>query len=157
MRRMLTLGALVALSAAAAAGAGAKTAAACKPGIHKAGKVTYQVFCGPATASVKQAGKTHTFRGGSCLRAGITRIFTMSIGKLTIGNGKPRYSYFGVTVPSANHDGTYRRAVVTWAIGGKRSSLFNVKLRLTNHQTRGRFTGRAAGTHETVTGSFRCR
>ena len=156
MRRALALGALVVLSAAAAAGAGAKTAA-CKPGVHKVGKVTYHVFCGPATASVKRAGKIYTFRGGSCLRAGIARIFTMSIGKLTIGKGKPRYSYFGVTVPSANHDGTYRRAVVTWAIGGKRYSLSNGKLRLTNAQTRGAFAGRAAGERGTVTGSFRCK
>ena len=106
---------------------------------------------------MKLAGKTYTFRGGACLRAGITRVFTISIGKLTIGKGKPRYSYLGVTVPSANHDGTYRRAVVTWAIGGKRYSLSNVKLRLTNGQTRGSFTGRAAGKRGTVTGSFRCK
>ena len=157
MRRWLALGALVALSAAAAAGTGAKTAAACKPGIHKVGEITYHVFCGPASASVKRAGKTYTLRGGSCLRAGITRIFTMSIGKLTIGKGKPRYSYFGVTVPSANHDGTYHQAVVTWAIGGKRYSLLNVKLRLTSDQTRGTFAGRAAGERGTVTGSFRCK
>ena len=157
MRRWLALGGLVALSAAAAAGAGAKTAAACKPGAHKVGKVTYHVFCGPATASVKFGGKTYTFRGGSCLQAGITRIFTISIGKLTIGKGKPRYSYLGVTVPSANHDGTYRRTVVTWAIGGKRYSLYKGKVRLTNDQTRGTFSGRAVGKRGTVTGSFRCK
>ena len=157
MRRWLALGGLVALSAVAAAGAGAKTAAACKPGIHEVGKVTYHVFCGPATASVKLGGKTYTFRGGTCLQAGITRIFTISIGKLTIGKGKPRYSYLGVTVPSANHDGTYRRAVVTWAIGGKRYSLSNLKVRLTNNQTRGTFSGRAVGKRGTVTGSFRCK
>jgi hypothetical protein len=157
VRLWLALGTLVALSAAAAAAGGTKTAAACKPGIHKVGKVTYHVFCGPATASVKLGGKTYTFRGGTCLQAGITRVFTISIGKLTIGKGKPRYSYLGVTVASANHDGTYRRAVVTWAIGGKRYSLYNVKLRLTNDQTRGTFSGRAVGKRGTVTGSFRCK
>jgi hypothetical protein len=156
VRRALVLGALAALSLAAA-GTGASATTACKPGIHTVGKVTYRVYCGPASASVKVAGKTHSFRGGSCLRAGVTRVFTMSIGKLTIGKGKPRYSYFGVTVPTANHDGLYRRAVVTWAIGGKRYSLYNVKLRLTNGQTRGTFSGRAVGRRGTVTGSFRCK
>ena len=157
MRRALVLVALVALSASAAAGAGGKAAAACKPGSHKVGKVTYRVFCGPASATVKLGGKTYSFRNGSCLRAGITRVFTMSIGSLRMSKGKPKYSYFAVTVPSANHDGVFRRAIVTWAIGGKRYSLSNVKLRLTNGQARGSFSGRAGGKRGTVTGSFRCK
>jgi hypothetical protein len=156
MRRVLVLAAILALSAVPTAGAGTTAAAACKPGAHTVGKATYRVFCGPASATVKTAGGTHTFRNGSCLRAGITRVFTMSIGRLTMSKGKPRYSYFGVTVPSANHDGTYRHAVVTWAIGGKRYSLSSVTLRLGNKQTRGSFSGRAAGSRRTVTGSFRC-
>jgi hypothetical protein len=155
VRRALVLAALLALSAAA--GSEASSAAACKPGVHRAGDVAYRVYCGPASASVKVGGKTYAFRHGSCLRAGITRVFTMSIGKLTIGKGKPRYSYFGVTVPSANHDGTYRSAVVTWAIGATRYSLSNVKLRLTNNQTRGSFSGRLIGKRASATGSFRCK
>jgi len=157
MRRALAVAAFVVLLVAAAANAGTKAAHACKPGIHRVGKVTYRVFCGPASATVNTGGKTYTFRSGTCLRAGITRVFTMSIGRLVMSKGKPKYSYFGITVPSANHDGVYRRAVVTWAIGGKRYSLSNVKLKLTNKQTRGSFSGRAFGTHRTVTGSFRCK
>ena len=156
MKRAFILAALVVL-VAAAAGSGTGTAAACKPGAHKVGKVIYRTYCGPASASVKVAGKTYTFRNGSCLRAGITRVFTMSIGKLTSRKGKPRYSYFGVTVPSAKHDGVYRRGVITWSIGGKRYSLSNVTLRLTNKQTRGSFSGRAVGRRGAVTGSFRCK
>lgn len=156
MKRALVTSALVALMAAAA-GSGTGAAAACKSGVHKVGKVIYRTYCGPASASVKVAGKTHTFRNGSCLRAGITHVFTMSIGKLTIGNGKTRYSYFGLSVPTANHDGIYRRAVITWSIGGKRDSLSNVKLRLSNNQTRGSFSGRAVGRRGRVTGSFRCK
>ena len=156
MKRAFVLAALVVLVAAAAE-SGPGVAAACKPGAHKVGKVIYRTYCGPASASVKVAGKTHTFRNGSCLRAGITRVFTMSIGKLTSRKGKPRYSYFGVTVPNAKHDGVYSRAVITWSIGGKRYSLSNVKLRLTNKQTRGSFSGRAAGRRGAVTGSFRCK
>jgi len=156
VKRAFILGALVVL-VAAASGNGTSAAAACKPGAHKVGKVIYRTYCGPASASVKVAGKTYTFRNGSCLRAGITRVFTMSIGKLISRKGKPRYSYFAVTVPNAKHDGVYRRAVITWSIGGKRYSLSNVTLRLTNKQTRGSFSGRAVGRRGAVTGSFRCK
>ena len=156
MKRAFILAVLVVL-VAAAAGSGTGAAAACKPGAHKVGKVIYRTYCGPASASVKIAGKTYTFRNGSCLRAGITRVFTMSIGKFTSRKGKTRYSYFAVTVPSAKHDGVYRRAVITWSIGGKRYSLSKVKLRLTNKRTRGSFSGRAVGGRGAVTGSFRCK
>jgi hypothetical protein len=47
--------------------------------------------------------------------------------------------------------------VITWSIGGKRYSLSNAKLRLTNKQTRGFFSGRAVGGRGAVTGSFRCK
>jgi hypothetical protein len=157
VKRALTLAALVALSSTATAGAGTKAAAACKPGTHRAGSVTYRVYCGPASASVTAAGKTHTFRHGSCVRVGITKVFTMSIGKLTVSKGKPRYNYFGVTVLSATHDGSYSRAVVTWAFGGERHALSSVNLRLTHHQTRGSFSGRATDGRSIVTGSFRCK
>jgi hypothetical protein len=160
VRRALSVCALIAiiaLCAVAAASAAARTAAACKPGVQKVGKVIYRVYCGPASASVKFEGKTYAFSNGSCVRAGITKVFTLSIGKLTLSKGKPRYSYFGVTVPSANHDGTYRHAIVTWALGGKRHSLSNMTLRLRNDQTRGSFSGRVAGTRGVVTGAFRCK
>jgi hypothetical protein len=157
MRRALAVAAFVVLLATAVANAGTKAADACKPGTHKIGTVTYRVFCGPASATVKTGGKTYTFRNGTCLRAGITRVFTMSIGRLATSKGKPKYSYFGIIVPSANHDGVYRRALVTWVSGGKRYALANVKVRLTNKQSRGSFSGRTAGKRTTVTGSFRCK
>jgi hypothetical protein len=157
MRRALVLMVLAGLAAAAAAGTGTGAAAACKPGIHTVGKTTYHVFCGPASASVTMAGKTYSFRNGSCLKVGITKVFTMSIGTLSIGKGKPKYSYLGVTIPAASSDGLYQRAIVTWAFGGKRYSLYNVKLHLTNKQTRGTFAGRIVGKRGKVTGSFRCR
>jgi hypothetical protein len=157
MRRALPIYAVAALCAAAGATAAVGPAAACKPGVQKIGSVTYRVYCGPASASVKFGGKTYAFRDGTCVRAGIAKVFTLSIGKLTISKGKPRYSYFGVTVPSANHDGTYHRAIVTWAFRGKRYSLANMKLRLTNDQTRGSFTGRATGKRGMVSGAFRCK
>jgi len=155
--RALVFFAVAALSATAAASAAPTTASACKSGTHTVGSAVYRVYCGPASAVVKVHGQTQSFRHGSCVRVGVTRVFTMSIGKLTISKGKPRYKYFGVTVASANHDGTYRRAVVTWAFGGERHALASADLRLTHNQTRGSFSGRATGSHDTVTGSFRCK
>jgi hypothetical protein len=156
MKRVLALGALAVLSASAAAGAATDANAACRAGTRKVGSIVYRVYCGPASASVKVGGKTQSFRHGSCVRVGITHVFTLSIGKLSISKGKARYKYFGVTIPSANHDGTYDRAVVTWTFGGERHALASVNLRLTHNQNRGSFSGRAAG-GGTVSGSFRCK
>ena len=157
MMRLLAAGALAALALTAAAGGATESASACKPGTHTVGKVTYRIFCGPASATVKFAGKTQTFRHGSCLKTGIGKVFTISIGRLTISKGKPRYSYLGIAVPSAKRDGVYRRAVIGWAYGGKRYSLYNVVLRLAGNRTRGTFSGRIVGKPGPVTGSFRCK
>jgi hypothetical protein len=156
VRRALVFSAFAALALVAAAGAGTRSAEACKPGIRTIGKTTYRIFCGPASASVKVGRKTHSLRNGSCLTVG-GKVFTLSIGTLTMSKRKPRYSYLGVTVPQAKRDGIYRRAVVTWAFGGKRYSLDNVKVRLAGKRTRGTFSGRIVGKTATVTGSFRCK
>ncbi|MBA3718471.1 MAG: hypothetical protein H0W87_09640 [Actinobacteria bacterium] len=157
MRRLVVAVLLAALSVTAAASGATKSASACKPGVHTVGKTTYRVFCGPASATVRMGGKTQSFRNGSCLKVGITRVFTISIGTLTISKGKARYSYLGITVPSANHDGVYTRAIIAWAFGGTRYALYNVKLRLMGNRTRGTFSGRVVGKRGTVSGSFRCK
>ena len=157
MKRAALLVVLVALAITAAASGGTRLAEACKPGIHTVGKTTYRVFCGPASASVRVAGKMHSFRHGSCLKLGGARVFTLSIGTLAMSGGKPRYSYLGISVPSARRDGVYRSASVTWAYGGKRYSAYNVKLTLAGNRTRGAFSGRIVGKRGTVTGSFRCK
>ena len=156
MKRALVCTVLVALAATAAVGAGTRRAEACKPGIHRIGTTTYRVFCGPASASLKIGRKTQSFRSGSCLTVG-GRVFTLSIGKLSTSTGKSRYRFLGITVPNAKRDGVYRFAVVTWAYGGKRHSLANVKLRLAGKRTRGTFSGRIVGGTGRATGSFRCR
>ena len=156
MRRTALVLVLAALAATAAVGSDSAASAACKPGIRVVGKTTYRVFCGPASASVKVSGKTHSFRHGTCLRVG-NKVFTLSIGTLTMSKGKPKYSYLGATVPAAKKDGLYKRAVVTWAYGGKRYSLYNVNVQLAGKRTRGTFSGQIVGRAGKVTGSFRCR
>jgi hypothetical protein len=130
---------------------------ACKPGVHTVGKTTYRVFCGPASATVRVAGKAHSFRHGSCLKLGAARVFTLSIGTLTMSKGTAHYSYLGISVPSAGRDGVYHRASVAWAYGGKRYTAYNVKLTLAGNRTRGTFSGRIVGKRGTVTGSFHCK
>lgn len=157
MKRLLVLSCVAAVCAAVAASAAPARPAACKPGVHTIGKTTYRVYCGPASATVKLGRKTQSFRNGSCLRIGATKVFTISIGTLTISKGKPKYSFFGVAVPSASHDGVYRRASIAWAYGGKRYTLYNVKLRLSGNRTRGTFSGRVVGQRRSASGSFRCK
>jgi hypothetical protein len=152
------LAVLVAALASTAAAAGApQRAQACKAGVHTIGTTTYRVFCGPARASIKVGKTRQSFRHGSCLKIAGGRVFTMSIGTLQLGAAKPRYSYLGITVPGARHDGSYRRAVVAWAYAGKRYTLYNVAVKLSGKRTRGTFSGRVVGRRGTVTGSFRCR
>ena len=156
MTRALVFAALIALAATAAATAATGSARACKPGIRPIGTTTYRVFCGPASASVRVAGKKHSFRKGSCLTVG-GRVFTLSIGSLKMSRGKPRYAYLGVTVPNAKRDGVYRGAAVSFAYGGKRYSLSAVKVRLAGKRTRGTFSGRIVGRKGAARGSFRCK
>lgn len=157
MKGALLLCTAAALAATASAGAAIRHADACKAGVHVVGKTVYRVFCGPASASVKIGAKTQSFHHGSCLNAGAANVFTISIGTLAISQGKTRYRYLGLTVPSARRDGVYHRAVVAWAYAGKRYTLYNVTVRLAGKRTRGTFSGRIVGKRETVRGSFHCR
>jgi hypothetical protein len=156
MKRAIIFCLLIAVVGTAAAGVGAARAKACKAGVHKIGKTTYRVFCGPASASITVSGKKHSFRSGSCLNIGSARVFALAIGKLAITKTKARYSYLSVTIPVAKRDGLYRGATVAWAYGGKRYLLSNSKVKLAGKRTRGTFSGRLAK-QRTVTGSFRCK
>jgi hypothetical protein len=157
VKRTVPAALVAALAVTAAASGGTRSVEACKPGLHSVGKTTYRVYCGPASASVKVNGKRHAFRHGSCLKLGSARVFTLSIGTLTMSRGKARYNYLGISVPSAKRDGVYRRAAVTWAYGGRRYTLYNVKLTLAGNRTRGSFSGRIVGKKGAATGSFRCK
>jgi hypothetical protein len=157
MKRALLFCVVLAVMGTTAASAGGAPGKACKAGIHKIGKTTYRVFCGPASASITVAGKKHSFRSGSCLKIGSTKVFALAIGKLAITKTRARYSYLSVTIPLARRDGLYRGATVAWAYGGKRHLLSNSRVKLAGKRTRGTFSGRLAGRKNAVTGSFRCK
>src|SRR5262245_60479772 len=157
MKRVLVICVLATVVGTAAASVSAAPAKTCKAGIHKLGRTTYRVFCGPASASITVAGKKHSFRSGSCLNVGSTKIFAVAIGKLAITRTRARYSYLSVTIPRARRDGVYHGGTVAWAYGGKRHVLGDTKVKLAGKRTRGTFSGRLAGQRRTVTGLFRCK
>ncbi len=129
----------------------------CTPGVHSAGGVTYRTFCGPAHATVKAGGKTYSFKGGQCSVS--SGYFTINIGTISIiapgSKGKPKYTYFGLTI-FAKKDGTYHDAAITWQFPGKSESIVHNTTVLGGHGSRGTFTGRLLFAHVLGTGSFHC-
>ena len=138
---------------AAAAGVTSAVSAseACVEGKRKSGGVEVLTWCGPATATVKSAGKVYSFRGGR----GRTSfgIFFVSIGTNTL-DGPPRHKYFSLGIP-AKRDGTFDAFLdIKWHLPGRYFSLLNEKVTLTNNLTRGRFSGVLDG--KPATGTFSC-
>ena len=139
---------------ALAASPGLAAQAACVPGTKTIGGAPARVFCGPAKATVKAAGKTHTFANGECLKgSGLT----VNIGTLSFA-AKSKLSYFGLSLPTAKA-GTYlgKKVTLSFNAGGQRQSLSTsaakvvVKSGLRGGSFSGKdFSGRA------VTGTFSC-
>ena len=79
-----------------------------------------RVFCGPAQATVKVAGKTHKFGNGECLKG---PGFTVNVGTLSFAP-KSKLAYFGLSLPTAKA-GTYvgKKVTLTFNAGGKSASL----------------------------------
>jgi hypothetical protein len=168
-----TLLAVAALAVAAGAAAGATAApsrGACTPGPTKVDGHPANVFCGPAKATVKVAGKAYAFKGGQCLKTGTS--LTLNIGTVVSGVAKQKPQYLGLNIgryyganpgtPAAAKDGIYGGGLVVVRTNGKAWDLNgaadkDVKVTLKKKRTAGRFTG---STHFSprvkVTGSFSC-
>ena len=138
---------------------GTAAAAAC-------GNTSYQgvrarTYCGPAAAAVKLAGRSLTYRGGSCTRT--SQAIELGIGTLILDSKEPKSlprsfgisigRIFGIGKPAAK-DGTYDSATVALVEAGKRYAGTG-KATLTNSRSRGSFTVKLFG-GETLTGTFRC-
>jgi hypothetical protein len=93
-----------AVSSAAPSGGGS----GCTPGVRTIGGAQARVFCGPAKATARIAGKTLRFVNGSCERR---PGFTLNIGTIAGGSASSR-PYFGLDV-LGNHAGTYRNGAAT--------------------------------------------
>jgi hypothetical protein len=158
---VLLVGIVAAALAVSTLGATADAAtAACK-----AGRTSYQGlqawrYCGPAKATVKVAGKTLRFSGGSCSRRPTS--FEIAIGINIVEHTKkprPRFftiylgKYFGRGTAAAK-DGTYKAVAAVYVSGG-RVNVFEPTVALKGNRTRGSFDGRLVdGTQ--VSGTFAC-
>jgi hypothetical protein len=74
------------------------TAAACTPGMTKVQGATARVFCGPAQAAARVAGRRYSFEGGVCRTS--FGGFSVNIGTKVFGDPKSAPAYFGLLVES---------------------------------------------------------
>jgi hypothetical protein len=147
---LASLAALVAAAAFALPGAGAS---ACTAGVRTVGGATVRTFCGPAKATAKIGSKTFHFTGGTC--AVEQGMFTVNIGSITLGAGKPKYAYFGLDAkpPKA---GAHPNQIVSWQFAGQRYSLLPVKVVLDAGLHSGSFSGSVL-TGGSGSGTFTCK
>ena len=157
----------VALAAAATALAAPARVArpACTPGMTSVGGVTARTFCGPAKATLHVAGKTLSFKGGSCERT--SKYLSLQIGTVVLGQTKkkkPDYfgmnvgAYPGSTTKAAPKDGKYVGAVLAVNYHGKAYLLRGdtAKITLTNGRTRGSFAASILFGSGSASGTFSC-
>ena len=171
MRANALVVAVVVLAAGVATtAAAAPRRAACMPGQTKVDGHSAMTFCGPAKATVHVAGKTLTFKGGSCLKTGTS--LTVNIGTVVFGIVKQKPSYFGLDIgryygagkgtPAARRDGTYGGGLVVVRQHGLHYDLnggadTDVKVTLKKSRTAGTFTGSTQFSPRVkVSGSFSC-
>jgi hypothetical protein len=149
IRSLLVVVVLAALAAIALPGAGAS---ACTAGVRTVGGLTVRTFCGPAKATAKIGSKTFHFSGGTgAVEQGM---FTVNIGSITLGAGKPKFAYFGLDAkpPKA---GAHPNQIVSWQFGGQRYSLLPVKVVLNAGLHSGSFSGSVL-TGGSGSGTFTC-
>jgi len=152
-RSLLVLALLAALAAAAAVAQPGAGASACTAGVRTVGGATVRTFCGPAKATARIGSKTFHFAGGECaIEQGM---FTVNIGSITLGPGKPKYPYFGLDAkpPKA---GAHANQIVSWQFAGRRYSLLPVKVVLNAGLHSGSFSGTVL-TGGSGSGTFTCR
>jgi hypothetical protein len=155
-RRTGGLAVALALSLAAAgvwAGSSPATpsAARCTEGMATMKGADVRVFCGPARATVKFAGKTYHIKSGRCQKAsggGFGIAFVLNVGLQQLPPPSPsapaKFSYFGVDLEKAK-GGTYTNQAIGISIAGKPNlSPLENKVVVSKNLKKGTFTGRAS-------------
>jgi hypothetical protein len=156
--RRLTLSLAAVAVALVAATASSGSTAKCEEGPGKSGGRLWVQYCGPATATVKLAGKPSVkFASGHCIKR--EKVMILYLGRRPF-NGtalKTKYWEFVGAVPG---DGVYRKGVfVEWWLGKKHYVLDerNTKMTVKNHQRQATFAGKLLlGGKGTASGSFKC-
>lgn len=154
-RRDLAAALLLSLAAAAVwAGSSAATPsrAGCTEGMATMKGVDVRVFCGPARATVKFAGKTYHVRNGRCQKTpgggGFGIAFTVNLGMQQLppppASAPAKFSYFGVGLEKAK-GGTYKNQVVGISVAGRPNlSPLENKVVVGKNLEKGSFTGFAS-------------
>jgi hypothetical protein len=155
-RLTLSLAAVAVALTAATASSGSTNK--CEDGARKTGGRLWIQYCGPATATVKLAGKAPVkFTSGHCIKR--EKVMILYLGRRPfIGTAlKTKYWEFVGAVPG---DGVYRRGVfVEWWLGKKHYVLDERKTKMTvkNNQRQATFAGKLLlGAKGTASGSFKC-
>lgn len=166
MRATVVIVLLVAAAALATAGGASSRQAGCTAHTFTSGDSSGMVFCGPAKATVKVAGKTSALSGGLCTKT--SKYVNVNIGTLVLNGPKKKYSYFGLLVgqypgaaagaKASPKDGTFSGGLISLVWKGKSYSAdTNVKITLKKNRTAGTFSGVGHFTPNIkVSGSFSC-
>jgi hypothetical protein len=148
---------------ALALGVGATTAvsalsrAACIPGPKMIRGVHVQVFCGPATATIRLGGRTIRIRQGQC-GPNVSGYFSVRVGIFTFIPSRSKYTWFAAYV-GGDRGRTYRNQKVAFEYGGRHFPVWpnTVRLKAAPYAipSGGTFAGRT-NTGQSVSGSFKC-
>lgn len=162
MKRFVVLGLGLFLLATSAVGASAATdgqrgSAACTAAgkdFDPGGRL-YTVYCGPATATVHVAGKTMTFRNGTCTWAPSS--FKLQLGTIYFSR-KPLQTQPGFSIYAAGGATAKALIQVYWQGAYYVASPEYMTARPQAGQAGGSFTGKtgAKGTGPTMTGTVSC-
>jgi hypothetical protein len=141
-----------------AATASSGSTAKCEDGTGKSGGRLWIQYCGPATATIKLAGKAPVkFTSGHCIKREKAMILYLGRRPFTGTALKTKYWEF---VGVVRGDGVYRKGIfVEWWLGKKHYVLDerNTKMTVTNKQKQGAYTGKLLlGGKGTASGSFKC-
>jgi hypothetical protein len=154
--RRLTLSLVAVAVALTAATASSGSTAKCEEGIGKSTGRLWIQYCGPATATVKVAGKAPVkFASGHCInREGVMILY---LGRRPF-NGTALKTKYWEFVGAVRGDGVYRKDVfVEWWLGPKHFMLGNIKMTFKNKQRQATYTGKLLlGGKGTASGSFKC-
>lgn len=150
--------------AGALGGAAPAGASSCKAGVKNVSGGFLRTFRGPATVSVKVAGRTFRLSQGDCESA--SGYLAVNIGVFSsVQRSKSKPNYFGLDVgrvpgsssPPVNRDGTYKGAVVmTVVYGGNAYSLIGAATTtLSGNRSRGTVSGSTL-TRQPISANFQC-
>lgn len=167
MTRLVVLATLVLTAVLGGSATAPAHPVACSAGVTQLKGEDVRVFCGPARATVRFAGKTYRFTNGLCEKTPGTGLgaLAVNIGIQALPPSTPRkFFYFGVALEKAK-GGTYRNQAVGISVPGTRglSPLVN-RVTVSADLKRGSFTGtttvqvkgRLLPKKVPISGSWRC-